>query len=126
MTRVRVLAAAARSPVASARAAAWAWSEAHRLGRSLRRDGFAAVGEIRRPPALAAHRRPVVSGVLRLSRATCLVRSAVLQRWDADHDRPRPLVVGVAKDPAGGFAAHAWLEGEAAPGFVEIHRRPPS
>ncbi len=45
--------------------------------------------------------------MLRLLGATCLVRSAVLQRWDTDHGHPRPLVIGVAHRGEN-FAAHAW------------------
>jgi hypothetical protein len=111
----------------SARTAAWAWIEARRLTDSLRRDGMSGIDSISGPPPAAARHRPTVSAVLRLAGATCLVRSAVLQRWDADHGEATRWVVGVARDPDGGFAAHAWLEGGAdGEGFVELHRRPPT
>ena len=35
---------------------------------------------------------------MRVTGATCLVRSAMLQRWDADHGVDRPLVIGVARE----------------------------
>jgi hypothetical protein len=129
LTDLQPLAEAARSPLASARVAAWTWSEARRLAESLRRDGIDAIDTVQPAPPAAARLRRTVSAVLHLAGATCLVRSAVLQRWDADHDRPRPLVVGVARDQDGGFEAHAWLEGDGdleAEGFVELHRRPPA
>lgn len=82
---------------------------------------------VRSTPAAVARHRPIVVAVLRLSGATCLVRSALLQRWDLDHGRPRPLVVGVARDPQGGYAAHAWLDGEPDGAlFTELHRRGPA
>lgn len=59
--------------------------------------------------------------VLRARRATCLERSLVLQRWDADHGRRVAIVVGVTHRP---FRAHAWLEGEGVPAdLVEFQRR---
>ena len=126
MSYRRAVLDAARSPVASARVAAWAWAEARRLAGALGRDGIAAVGAIRPPPATATGNRSTVAVALRLAGATCLERSAVLQRWDADHDAPRALVVGVARDPDGCFAAHAWLEGDDdGAGFVELHRHLP-
>ena len=67
-----------------------------------------------------------VSAVLRRSRATCLVRSSVRQRWLAAHGDRRDLVIGV-KPPAEGFAAHAWLDGDpesTLEGFTELTRVP--
>ena len=126
MTGPRALLVAAASPLASARVAAWTWSEARRLAGTLRADGLRAIDEITPAPAAAPRHRSTVSAVLSLAGATCLERAAVLQRWDADHDRPRPLVVGVARGPEGGVAAHAWLDGELdGAGFVELHRRSP-
>ena len=125
MTRIGWL-RAAQSPVTSARTAVWAWSESRRLADSLRRDGMHGIDSIAAPPAAAAGHRSMVSAVLRLAHASCLVGSAVLQRWDADHGAARPLVVGVARDQDGGFLAHAWLEGQDdGADFVELHRRPP-
>jgi hypothetical protein len=68
-----------------------------------------------------------VYAVLRRRTDTCLVRSMVLQTWDAAHGRPRDLIVGVTS-PSDGFQAHAWLEGDPpceAEGFRELLRRPP-
>lgn len=123
MTRILPVLVAVRSPVTSARVAWWTWSEARRLGGSFRRDGIRAVETIPRPPAAAGSHRPTVSAILELAGATCLVRAAILQRWDAAHDRQRPLVVGVRRGSEGDFAAHAWLDGDpGADGFVELHR----
>ena len=113
-------------PVVTLRVARWAWSASRRLARSLRTDGIDAIDRLEPPPAVAARHRSAVWAVLRLTGATCLVRSAVLQRWDAAHGRSRPLVVGVARRPDGAIAAHAWLDGErSGNGFIELHRRPP-
>jgi hypothetical protein len=125
MRYVRGLARAAASPVTSARVAGWAWRQARRTIAGLPVDGIDALDRVAAAPPVAAHHRGTASAALRLSGATCLVRSAVLQRWDADHDRLRPLVIGVSKSAEEGFAAHAWLEGDSPGGFVELHRRPP-
>ena len=126
MTPVRALLMAALPPGEALHVARWAWAEGRRLPRALRREGIEATAMVRPAPATAARHRPVAAAVLRLSRATCLVRSAVLQRWDLDHGRARPLVVGVARNSDGGIAAHAWLDGEPdGAGFIELHRRPP-
>lgn len=127
MRRVRVLVAAASPPSDALRVARWAWVEGRRLLRELHREGIEATAMVRPAPATEARHRPIVVAVLRMSGATCLVRSAVVQRWDADHGRPRPLVVGVTRDAQGGFAAHAWLDGEPdGARFVELHRRAPA
>ena len=118
---------AASSPLASARVASWTWSEARRLDGSLRHQGIGAVDTITPPPVAAARHRATVAAVLRLAGASCLVRSAVLQRWDAEQGHTRPLVVGVARDADGMIAAHAWLDGESGgAGYVELHRRRPT
>ncbi len=126
MRRVRPILAVASPPGDAVRVARWAWTEGRRLPGALTRDGIDATGMVRPAPVTGAQHRLIVAAVLRLSGATCLVRSAVLQRWDADHGRPRPLVVGVARDAHGGFAAHAWLDGEDdGARFVELYRRLP-
>ena len=84
-----------------------------------------AMDHIRPAPDVDARHRRTVAGLLRVTGATCLVRSAVVQRWDADHGIPRPLVIGVSRDDDSGVAAHAWLEGERHDQFEELHRRPP-
>ena len=66
-------------------------------------------------------------GVLGRTRATCLVRSLVLQQWLADHDEPVDLIIGVTP-PSQGFRAHAWLDRpneEGTEGYTELHRLPP-
>jgi hypothetical protein len=117
---------AATAPITALRVAAWTWKMARRTKARLSVEGLDALGAMAPPPQAAVRQRATVSAVLRLVGATCLVRSAVLQRWDADHDRPRELIIGVARDGQGSIAAHAWLEGEASRGrYVELHRRPP-
>ena len=75
---------------------------------------------------VAATQRRTVSAVLRLAGSSCLVRSAVLQRWDAAHGQLRSLMVGVTRTPDGAVVAHAWLEGDPrTEGYVELHRHPP-
>ena len=111
------------SPRNSAAAIRWAWSASRRLRHSLRTDGIDALGSVPPAPAIAREHRPTVLLVLRVGGASCLVRSAVLQRWDADHGRPRELVIGVARDDED-VTAHAWLAGEGHSGpYVELHRR---
>ncbi len=104
------------------------WAE--RAARQVRRD-LAGRGldnlVVGPPPPLPPRDRRWVAVLLRIRRQTCLVRSAVLQAWDAAHGRPRDLVIGVTA-PGKGFQAHAWLEGEparASRGFTELSRRPP-
>ena len=115
------------SPIVSARVARWTWAACRDLRRSLPTGGMGAVDRVSPPPDSPVRQRSTVSGVLRLTGATCLVRSAVLQRWEAAHNLRRPLIVGVARQPDGSIAAHAWLDGEpSAEGFIELHRRPPA
>lgn len=42
-------------------------------------------------------------------RSDCLVQAIAAQRWLARERRPTQLVIGVHKDAAGRFEAHAWL-----------------
>lgn len=104
------------------------WAE--RTARQVRRD-LAGRGlddlVITLPPPLPRSDRRWVAALLRIRRRTCLVRSAVLQAWDAAHETPRDLIIGVTA-PSEGFKAHAWLEGDAASaslGYSELTRRPP-
>lgn len=79
-----------------------------------------------KPPPLPSHARRGVVSVLRRRRATCLMRAAILQQWDASHGHRRDLVIGVTA-PSEGFRAHAWLEGEVPcheEGFRELLRHP--
>ena len=118
---------AGTDPVVAIRLAWWAWSACWGLERSLRTEGIDAVDEVAAPPPAPARHRRTVTAAVRLAGASCLVRSAVLRRWDDTHDRPRSLVVGVRRNEGGSVAAHAWLDGErSGTGFVELHRRPPA
>ncbi len=103
------------------------WAE--RAARQTRRDLAADRLDdlvVAMPPPLPESDRRWVAALLRVRRQTCLVRSAVLQAWDASHGRQRDLVIGVTA-PSDGFRAHAWLEGDPASssrGFSELSRRP--
>ena len=76
-------------------------------------------------PPLGLHNVGKVERVLAITRATCLVRSAVVQRWLADNGQNVDLIVGVTA-PSRGFKAHAWLDREAerhnSETFTEIAR----
>jgi len=122
---LRAAAAAGVSPLASVRVVVWSWSQGRSLKRSLHKDGMDAITRIRPSPGVDGRHRLTVAGVMRLMGATCLVRSAMLQRWDADHGRDRPLVIGVSRDGDAGVLAHAWLEGERRGSFEELLRRRP-
>ncbi|MGF7238832.1 MAG: nucleotidyltransferase family protein [Frankia sp.] len=126
-------AAAAQAPVPSGRrpaccagARAVVWSA--RAGRLARRQlGRGPLHDIDLPAAPVGAGFAAVGTGLRLSRASCLERSLVMQRWYAGREVRRELVVGVTA-PVEGFRAHAWLAGDAdgdRPDLVEILRRPP-
>lgn len=127
MTRLRAAVRAAASPLATARVLGWTVSAVRRAKADMRRHGLDGIARMERSPAVAARHRDTVSAALRLAGVTCLVRSAVLQRWDADHDRPKALVIGVSREETGRIVAHAWLDGDdGGRGFVALHRRPPA
>ncbi len=110
----------------SARAVWWAGRTARRVRRDLAVGGLDQLVVPPPPPLPRGCRRWVVA-VLRARSDTCLVRSLVLQGWDASHGRRRDLVIGVTA-PGEGFQAHAWLDGEPASvsgGYTEVSRRPP-
>jgi hypothetical protein len=86
------------------------------------------VWSVRPPPPLRAQMAPqpelarLVWAVAAASRvvpcATCLVRALAARRIFANHGYPATVRIGVARSPAAGFAAHAWLqhEGRVLPG----------
>lgn len=90
-------------------AAAWALLALQQARRQLHGPGPYSL-RITAPPPLPNSARRGAAAALRRRGATCLMEAAVLQRWDAAHDCPRDIVVGVTA-PAEGFKAHAWLEG---------------
>ncbi|MBM9469137.1 nucleotidyltransferase family protein [Nakamurella leprariae] len=120
-------------------AAGWAVAALLSARRQLTTAGVTDV-ELPAPPQVRAADRSAVVATLDEQRATCLERSLVLQRFDADGGRPRELVVAVTDpgpdrtpgcaaadgDPVGAVHAHAWLEGDTAPqaGFRELLRSP--
>jgi Transglutaminase-like superfamily len=108
-----------KADLASLRAAWWALRAVRSVRRQLRSRP---VAEVRPPgpPALPARAKRGVEAVLRRLEPSCLERALVLQRWLAAHGEPRVVVIGVTAP--GDFRAHAWLEGEPAPGFHEIAR----
>jgi hypothetical protein len=111
------------SAVARLRLAVWALTSRRQAKVQLRRDGTKPV-RLNRPPAVGLHGTRVVERVLWASRATCLVRSCVLQNWYAASGLHYDVVVGVMS-PQGGFRAHAWLDQsgpEQPQGFTELMR----
>ncbi len=109
---------------ATLRAAAWTWRAVRASERGYADRGLGQV-ELPAPPDVPDGAVRGVRAVLRRSGARCLVRSTVLQRWEAAQGRPRDLVVGVTK-PSEEFKAHAWLDGDPpchSEGFVELTRR---
>lgn len=109
-----------------ARAAGWALYARVRVGQIVWRHGVAAPVALPDSAGIAPDGLPAVLSVLGRTRATCLVRSLVLQRWLADHGEPVDLVIGVTP-PSRGFQAHAWLdrpEETGYEGYTELHRIP--
>ncbi|HVM13170.1 MAG TPA: lasso peptide biosynthesis protein [Egibacteraceae bacterium] len=104
-------------------AAAWAVA-ASAQARRIARRGDLLDARLLPPPPLPDSAGSGVAGVLARTKASCLVRSLVLQAWHASHDRERDVVVGV-RHTTGAVEAHAWLEGERNDGeYVELVRRP--
>ena len=101
--------------------ASWAVLALARTRRQLRRGGLDAVC-LTEPPDLSPEAQAGVGAVLRRSRATCLTRALVRQRWLAARGTEHDVVIGVSR--ADGFAAHAWLDGDPDGGFVELARHP--
>ena len=78
------------------------------------------------PPALPPRAISGVEAVLRRRPNTCLMRAVLLQAWYAGQGARLDVVIGVTP-PSRGFAAHAWLDGEAPchdEGFTELTRWP--
>lgn len=65
-----------------------------------------------------------VHAVLRRREPSCLVRALVLQAWLRARGERRDVIIGVTSARQD-FRAHAWLEGEGGPGFVELRRVAP-
>ena len=109
----------------NARAALWTARALRSARRQLRAGQWEAIELPPVPPVPAVAERGV-QAVLWRSRATCLPRAIVRQRWYAAHGSPRDLVVGVTA-PSSGFEAHAWLEGDPpchTERYRELLRRP--
>jgi hypothetical protein len=103
------------------RAAIWAARAARRAKRSLRSAALeVAIGAPPPVPALRYENGRTVRAVLAVRRDSCLVRSIVLQNWEAAWGRERDLIIGVTAP--GDFRAHAWLDGDAAEGYAEMAR----
>ena len=108
------------------RAAWWGVRACARVRRRVGGPDFGS-GSLPPVPPVGRHATPAVLAVLARMRASCLVRSVVLQRWFLAHGEARQLVIGVTA-PGDGFRAHAWLDGESEEdhrGLVELLRRPP-
>jgi hypothetical protein len=113
--------------IADARAGWWTW-RALRIARTRLRDGEVRGVRLPEPPPVNESGARTVRRVLRWSNASCLERSLVLQRWLAAHGVSRDVVVGTEGGADGGFAAHAWIDGEAQPpgrSYVELIRLAP-
>jgi hypothetical protein len=114
-----------RIDISTLRAALWTLTAVRQTRRTLRRGGVRSV-QLSWPPQLPATAGRGVRGVLTRSRATCLERSLVLQRWELAQGRPRAVIIGV-RAPGAAFTAHAWLDGapdRLACGFHELMRIP--
>ncbi|MGI8792290.1 MAG: lasso peptide biosynthesis protein [Acidimicrobiales bacterium] len=105
-------------------AALWAFIQVRRARRVIG-VGLPSPGALRPPwPATGNDPRPV-RAVLRRTGATCLVRSLVLQAWEASHGVERDVIVGVTG--RADFHAHAWLDGDPSGSeitFTELVRVP--
>lgn len=109
--------------IARLRGGWWALRAVLRVRLSLRRlpvDDIRVARPSHLPPAAARG----VHAVLRRLEPSCLERALVLQAWLAAAGEPRDVIIGVTK-PSAGFRAHAWLDGESAPGFSELRRLAP-
>jgi hypothetical protein len=109
------------------RTVVWTLRARRRARQAVSGDGIR--GPIELPDAAnePLHATSAVVATLARTRATCLVRSLVLQRWFADHGEPVDLIIGVTP-PSAGFRAHAWLDrpGEVGmDGYTELHRLSP-
>jgi hypothetical protein len=112
--------------IADARAAWWTW-RALRTARTRLRDGEVRGVRLPEAPPVNASGARAVRVVLRASNASCLERSLVLQRWLAAQGVARDVIVGT-EGARSGFAAHAWIDGEAQPpgrSYVELIRLSP-
>ncbi|MGI9557516.1 MAG: lasso peptide biosynthesis B2 protein [Solirubrobacterales bacterium] len=106
------------------RAAWWALRSARRTRRLLGTEGLDAAIGPPAPPALPDEAARGARAMLSRRGDTCLVRSIVMQSWEAAHGRSPDLIIGVTG--TGDFEAHAWLEGEPNEEgeFAELLRRP--
>jgi Transglutaminase-like superfamily len=92
-------------------AAGWANRALHSV-RSQLAVGKLSQVKVPPPPKLPASARRGVEAVLRLRAHTCLEGAMVRQRWLANHDVQRDVVIGVTAGKEE-FLAHAWVDGEA-------------
>src|SRR4051794_19011887 len=92
------------------RAAWWAFRMARRTRHRLESEGLEAAIGPPPPPELPDEGIRGVRGMLRRRGESCLVKSIVVQSWDAAHGRRRDLIIGVTTPSE--FGAHAWLEGD--------------
>ena len=116
-----------RPKPAEVRAALWAIG-AHRAVRRQLATGPIDRVVLSHPRRIPAPGRAGATAVLARLCSTCLTRALVLQTWDAAHDAPRDLVIGVTA-PHEGFAAHAWLDGDrpaVSRHYSELLRLPPA
>ncbi|MFT4034182.1 MAG: lasso peptide biosynthesis B2 protein [Patulibacter sp.] len=106
----------------------WAWRSVRYLrAGAARQQGVEA--QLEASPVTGSLRGiRAVNLVLRATRATCMERSLVVQRFLADRGARHDVVVGVRRGADGAFAAHAWLDGtgdDSGHEYAEIRRRTP-
>ena len=112
-----------RKAAAAVRGAWWALGAVRSVRRQLRRRAPHAV-RVPAPPAPTPGAGRGVGAVLRCVSPSCLECALVMQRWLGAMGTPRAVVIGVTA-PGPAFRAHAWLDGEPAPGFSELTRIEP-
>ena len=110
------------------RVLAWTLLARVLVRRQLQRDGLRKVA-VPSAPRVGTGHVGKVDRVLGATKATCLVRSVVVQRFLDDNGEPVELLIG-ASSPKAGFRAHAWLaraaEADAGQGFTVMMRLSPA
>jgi hypothetical protein len=107
------------------RVAFWTLRALRSVQRQLREGAWDAV-TVPQVPDGTSDAGWIVESLMKRSRAKCLPRALVRQRWLVAHGERRDLVIGVTA-PSAGFEAHAWLDGDPechSGRYQELVRRP--
>ncbi len=115
-----------RLTLSDIRAALWTVRALRTVERQLSTGEWDAVTFPQVPSGASAAAGSTVESIVARSRAKCLPRALVRQRWLAAQGEQRDLIIGVTA-PSAGFAAHAWLEGDPechSQRYQELLRRP--